>query len=136
MKVVIAKTLKEITDNYLVRGKVFIVEQKIDWEIEFDGLDEDCVLFTAYINKTPVGAARLYGNKIGRVATLKEYRKHGVASAMMRKIETYCRKNNIRTIKLNAQLYIKDYYQHLGYVAEGEIFQEADIDHIRMSKDV
>ena len=134
MKVVVAKTQKELLDNVLVRGKVFVVEQEIDWEIEFDGLDYICVLFTAYIGDIPVGAARLYKNKVGRVATLKEYRKQGIASLIMKKIEEYAKDNNIGLLKLNAQLQVKEFYLHLGYITEGEIFQEADIDHIKMTK--
>ena len=134
MKVVVAKTQKELLDNVLVRGKVFVIEQEIDWEIEFDGLDDVCVLFTAYIDDVPVGAARLYKNKVGRVATLKEYRKQGIASLIMKKIEEYAKDNNIGLLKLNAQLQVKEFYLHLGYITEGEIFQEADIDHIKMTK--
>lgn len=136
MNVVIAKTQKELLDNVLIRGIVFIVEQEIDWEIEFDGLDDVCILFTAYIKEKPVGAARLYKNKVGRVATLKEYRKQGIATLIMKKIETYALENNIPILKLNAQLQVKDFYYHLGYIPEGEIFQEANIDHIKMTKEI
>ena len=136
MKVVVAKTQKELLDNVLVRGKVFVVEQEIDWDIEFDGLDDVCVLFTAYIEDIPVGAARLYKNKVGRVATLKEYRQKGIASKIMNKIEEYALNNNINQLKLNAQLQVKDFYLHLGYIPEGSIFQEADIDHIKMTKEI
>ncbi len=136
MKVVVAKTQKELLDNVLVRGKVFVVEQEIDWDIEFDGLDDICVLFTAYIDDIPVGAARLYKNKVGRVATLKEYRKKGIATSIMEKIEEYASQNKIKLLKLNAQLQVKDFYLHLGYIPEGNIFQEADIDHIKMTKEI
>jgi predicted GNAT family N-acyltransferase len=136
MKVVVSKTQKELLDNVLVRGKVFVVEQEIDWDIEFDGLDDICVLFTAYIDDLPVGAARLYKNKVGRVATLKEYRKKGIATSIMEKIEEYASENKIKLLKLNAQLQVKDFYLHLGYVPQGEIFQEADIDHIKMTKEI
>ena len=136
MNIVIAKTQKEITDNYMVRGKVFIVGQEIDWDIEFDGLDEECVLFTAYIDDIAVGAARLYKNKVGRVATLEEYRKQGIASKIMEAIEMYARNNGIKKVILNAQLYIKDFYMNLGYTPIGDIFQEADIDHIKMEKEL
>ncbi|QWC00062.1 GNAT family N-acetyltransferase [Mycoplasmatota bacterium] len=134
MKVLVAKNQKEITDNFYVRGMVFVVEQEIDYEMEFDGLDGESILFVAYINNQPVGAARLYKNKIGRVATLKEYRRKGVASAIMDKIEAYALENKINKLVLHAQLYIKDFYSHRGYVSEGNIFQEADIDHIKMTK--
>ncbi len=136
MKVVIAKSQKEILDNVLIRGLVFVVEQEIDYEIEFDGLDDVCILFTAYIEDVAVGAARLYKNKVGRVATLKEYRKQGIATKIMSKIEEYALDNNIHLLKLNAQLHVKDFYLHLDYIPEGDIFQEANIDHIKMTKEI
>ena len=134
MKVVIAENKREIIDNFLVRGKVFVIGQNIDYEIEFDGLDNECVLFTAYLDNEAVGAARLYKNKVGRVATLVQHRKKGIATAMMKFIEDYAKTNGFCKLMLNAQLYVQDFYQHLGYIANGEIFQEADIDHIKMIK--
>lgn len=136
MKVVIAKTQKEIIDNMLVRGYVFIIGQNIDWEIEFDGLDDECVLFTAYMDNKAIGAARLYKNKVGRVATLEAYRQQGVGKALMKKIEEYAKENNIPTLVLNAQLYIKEWYEHQGYIATGNIFLEAEIEHIKMIKEI
>ena len=136
MKVVVAVNKREIIDNFLVRGKVFIIGQNIDYAIEFDGLDNDCVLFTAYIDDIAVGAARLYKNKVGRVATLPEFRKKGVASKIMSSIEEYAKENGLKELTLNAQLYVKDFYEHLGYIPVGDIFQEADIDHIKMIKEV
>ena len=136
MEVLIAKTQKEITDNFFVRGMVFVVEQNIDYEIEFDGLDGESVLFVAYIDHLPVGAARLYKNKVGRVATLKEYRKRGVASAIMETIEKYAKENSIHELMLNAQAYIKDFYLHRNYIPQGQMFKEANIDHIKMTKKI
>jgi predicted GNAT family N-acyltransferase len=135
MKVVVAKTQKEILDNCYVRGQVFIVEQKIDWAIEFDGLDPYSVLFTAYIDNKPVGAARLYEKKVGRVATLQEYRKQGVATQLMKHIEEYAKEQNMTELILHAQKYIEDFYTNLGYTSEGGIFYEADIPHVKMRKD-
>lgn len=136
MKVVVAKTQQEIVDNFLVRGEVFIIGQSIDWRIEFDGQDQSSVLFTAYDNDKAIGAARLLGNKIGRVATLESYRKQGVGKLIMDKIEEYATENNIQYLILNAQLYVKDFYVHLGYEVQGEVFKEADIEHIKMSKEI
>jgi len=136
MRVVVAKTQKEIIDNMLVRGYVFVIEQEIDWEIEYDGLDQECILFTAYIDDLAVGAARLYKNKIGRVATLKKYRKQGIGKLIMEAIEKYAKEMKMPYLKLHAQTYVKDFYEHLGYVVEGEIFQEAEIDHVLMKKEL
>ncbi len=136
MRIVIAKTQKEIADNFLVRGKVFIIGQNIDWDIEFDGLDDEAILFTAYEAKKPVGAARLYKNKVGRVAVLEEYRGKGIGMALMQKIEEYAKNHAFDKLILHAQLYVKGFYDKLGYNAHGEIFQEADIDHIEMEKSI
>lgn len=134
MKCVVAKSQTEILDNLTVRSKVFIIEQVIDWEIEFDGLDKECVLFTAYNDDIPVGAARLHKNKVGRVAVLKEYRGQGYAVCMMNLIEKYAKDEGLSLLKLNAQTYVEEFYAKLGYVSEGDVFQEADIDHILMTK--
>ena len=136
MKVVVAKTQKEIIDNMLIRGYVFVIEQAIDWEIEYDGLDQECILFTAYMDDKAVGAARLYKNKVGRVATLKEYRNQGIGKAIMDRIEKYAKDNKMPYLKLHAQLHVKDFYEHLGYIPEGDIFQEAEIDHVLMKKNI
>lgn len=131
---VVARTQKEIIDNFLIRGEVFIKGQNINWELEFDALDEKCILFVCYKDGKAVGAARLFGNKVGRVATLEEYRKQGVGKALMLFIENYAKENNISTLLLNAQLYVKEFYLNMGYVPQGNIFLEANIEHIKMSK--
>jgi predicted GNAT family N-acyltransferase len=136
MDVKIAKTKDEIIDHYSIRGNVFLMEQNISWDIEFDGLDKQCILFNCYFNDKIVGAARLYKNKIGRVATLRDYRNKGVATTLMKFIENYAKSQNINTLVLNAQLYVKDFYEHLGYTKEGSVFKEANIDHIRMIKNI
>lgn len=134
MNIVIAKNQKQIADNFLVRGKVFVVEQQIDYEIEFDGLDGKCILFTVYLDEKPVGAARLLGNKVGRVSTLKQYRNQGVASHLMRYIEAYALSVGLTELMLHAQLSVKEFYSKLGYITQGTVFQEAQIDHIKMIK--
>jgi len=134
MKVIIPTTQKEIVDHFMVRGKVFIIEQEIDWEIEFDGLDDECILFNCYIDDQIAGAARLYHQKVGRLATLQPFRKKGVGKAIMRFIEQYAKEQGLDILVLNSQYYIKDFYLDLGYIPEGDIFQEADIDHIKMTK--
>jgi predicted GNAT family N-acyltransferase len=136
MDVRIARTQQEFVDHFMVRGEVFIIGQNIDWAIEFDGLDGECVLFTAYIDDKAVGAARLYQTKIGRLATLSEYRKRGVGTALMKAVEDYAKSQGLKQLKLHAQYYAKDFYENLGYKEVGEIFQEADIDHIKMIKEL
>jgi predicted GNAT family N-acyltransferase len=53
---------------------------------------------------------------------------------MMNRIETYAKENGMNELILHAQLYVKDFYLNRGYRPIGDIFQEADIDHIKMTK--
>ena len=70
------------------------------------------------------------------MATLKDYRRHGVGSSMMRFIEKYARENDIPKLVLHAQMSVRDWYLNLGYKSVGKVFQEADIDHIKMTKEI
>ncbi len=136
MRVVVAKTQTEILDNSYVRGLVFIKGQNIDWDIEFDNLDKECTLFTAYCDGVACGAARLHNNKVGRVATLESFRGQGIGKALMLKIEEYAKSIGLKELKLHAQLHVKDFYLKLGYEVVGDIFLEADIKHVKMIKEI
>jgi predicted GNAT family N-acyltransferase len=134
MDIRLAETKKEILDHLYIRGQVFIIEQEIDYKIEFEGDDHLCDLFVCYIDGAPVGAARLKGNKVGRVATLKNYRYHGIGRALMDYVEQYAKEKGLSMIKLHAQKPVEDFYLKLGYKSEGDIFYEADIPHVLMTK--
>ncbi len=136
MKVVIANDQKTFVDHYLVRGKVFIIEQEIDWALEVDDWDYDATLFVLYDNNQAIGAARLYKNKVGRVAVLKEHRHKKAGSIIMNAVEDHAKKQGIHTLELGAQCYIIPFYEKLGYVAYGEVFLDADIEHRMMRKEL
>ncbi|MCF7926817.1 MAG: GNAT family N-acetyltransferase [Candidatus Izimaplasma sp.] len=136
MIIIEAKTKNEIIDHFTVRGEVFIIGQNIDWDEEFDGLDKDCVLFNAYLDNKVIGAARMYNNKVGRVAVLEKYRRQGVGREIMEYIELYALKHNIKELVLNSQTYISQFYEELGYKKLGDVFKEAKIDHIKMIKKI
>lgn len=134
MEVIIAHDQKTFLDHYIVRGEVFIVEQQIDWREELDTYDYDSALFTLYVKDTPVGAARLYKNKVGRVAILKAWRKQGLGRIIMEHVETHAKQQGYTSLELGAQTYIIPFYESLGYTAYGPIFKDADIDHTMMYK--
>ena len=136
MKVTLATTKKDILDHLYVRGQVFVIEQQIAYDIEFEGDDDVCDLFLCRIDGVAVGAARLKKNKIGRVATLKAYRHQGVARALMDYIENFAKEKGYTYVYLHAQKPVEHFYQKLGYLASGEIFYEADIPHVYMAKNL
>ncbi len=116
-----------------VREQVFIVEQKVAKELEFDGLDPDCQHAIAFYDEEPVGTGRLQENgHIGRVAVLKDYRNKGIGASIMKALIRSARDNGQGGVWLSAQCQAKNFYKKLGFQEYGEIFQEADIDHIKM----
>lgn len=134
MEVKIVETKKELLDHFYVRGMVFIVEQVIDWTEEFDDWDYESTHFNVYDQGAIIGAARLYKNKVGRVAVLKEHRHKKAGSKIMRAIEAFAKEQGLKTLELGAQCYIIPFYESLGYEAYGDVFLDALIEHRMMKK--
>lgn len=134
MKTVIANDKLTVLDHFKIRGEVFIIEQAIDWEEEFDGKDYDATLFTLYKGDKPIGAARLTGDHVGRVAVLKAHRHEKAGSRIMQALEDEAKRQGIETLYLGAQKHVIPFYESLGYEAYGDIFLDAMIEHRMMKK--
>ena len=72
--------------------------------------------------------------KIGRVAVLKEYRGKGIGFTLMREVERYAARAGFNEALLEAQCHAIPFYEKLGYVAEGDIFLDAGIEHRLMRR--
>ena len=133
--------LYEITRS---RYKVFIEEQKIICEEELDGLDDKCIhvfleeeeKVVAYCRIVPKGMH--YENiSIGRVLVLKEFRRKGIAQEMLNKTVEYIKANfQENKIILSSQLYAKELYESVGFIVESDIYDEAEIPHVKMYKHI
>ncbi len=134
MEIKIAADKKTLLDHFYVRGHVFIVEQAINWTEEFDDWDYDATLFVLYDQNKPVGAARLYKNKVGRVAVLRSARHKKAGTKLMHAVEAHAIKQGIKTLELGAQVYIIPFYESLGYHAYGDVYLDANIEHRMMKK--
>ena len=117
-----------------VRRQVFIIEQHVPEELEWDGLDEEAIHIIAVDNKNKiVGTARLLPTgQIGRMAVLPNERNKGIGSDMLRLLLNYSSENFTRQIFLNAQLQAISFYEQHGFVQTGEIFDDANIPHCKM----
>jgi predicted GNAT family N-acyltransferase len=121
---------------FLIRRRVFCEEQAIAEDLEWDGLDSDCLHYLLAVDGVPVGTARLrpYGPgsvKIERVAVLRAHRGRGFGGVLMRAILGDVDRDARRAV-LNAQSVVRGFYERLGFVAEGPEFLEADIPHVHM----
>lgn len=124
-----------------IRVKVFQEEQKVSEELEFDGLDESSIQLLAYMNDKSVGTARIRDvgeqtAKIERLAVLSEARGIGIGKKMMKTALEILVNSNYRTVIIHAQEYIKQMYQKLGFEQIGDIFEEANIPHVKMIKKI
>ena len=125
-----------------IRRIVFIVGQKVPVELEYDGLDEEAEHFIARrvdgAAHQPIGTARMrrLGReaKAERVAVLEAERESGVGRRLMQAIESRAKELKLDTLVLHAQVSVIQFYETLGYVAHGQIFNEAGIDHREMTK--
>lgn len=117
-----------------IRTTVFVEEQHVPIEEEWDGQDEDALHVLALTHdRKPVGTARLLATgQIGRMAVLPEYRKLGIGSAMLTRLLEMAIEKNIGNLFLNAQVDAITFYKRLGFVERGEIFMEAGIKHRKM----
>lgn len=139
IEVKICSTPKEIIDNFELRRIIFIQGQNVPEDLELDGLDEFATLLVAYEDETPVGCGRYrlmdgYA-KIERIGVLKNKRSLNIGRLIMEKIEEEIRDNTkIELLKLNSQTHAQLFYEKLGYIPKGDVFDEAGIDHILMVK--
>jgi predicted GNAT family N-acyltransferase len=122
-----------------VRETVFIDEQRVPRELEFDDRDPLCVHVLVFDGDAPVGTGRLdlaYGGKVGRVAVLASHRRSGVGAALMNRLHDIARAQRQTHLWCHAQLTAVPFYERLGYVPSGPIFVEAGIDHVKMDYDL
>ncbi|MHB1207545.1 MAG: GNAT family N-acetyltransferase [Rhodospirillaceae bacterium] len=126
-----------MADARAIRDVVFCQEQHVSPEEEWDGLDPICEHFLILDGDEALGTARLRNyagmGKIERVAVLQEHRGRKAGWDLMQAVIDRAREREFPAAKLNAQVAVEAFYAALGFVAEGERFVEADIEHIRMT---
>lgn len=117
-----------------LRNEVFVVEQGVPQEIEWDGCDEHCLhIIAENMAGQAIGTGRLMPEgKIGRMAVAKNARGMGVGGAILKLILEYAQTLLVRQPKLNAQAHAQAFYEAAGFEPIGEQFQEAGIAHQAM----
>ena len=143
MKIVIKKygelTCDELYDILKLRCEVFVVEQNCAY-CDPDGLDKqaahviladgDRVVATARI--LPAGT-RFRQVSIGRVVVDSGYRKRSLGKLLMDKAIAYATDIlSAKEIKISAQLYLRKFYEDLGFKQVTDIYDEDGIPHIGM----
>ena len=126
----------DFADLRAVREPVFVVEQQVPIEEEWDELDPQCRHVIARdAHDRPIGTGRLTPErKIGRMAVLAEWRGRGVGDALIEALMDEARARGWPEVTLNSQTHAMPFYARHGFEAFGDEFMEAGIPHRKMRK--
>lgn len=118
-----------------VREQVFMLEQHVPEELEWDGLDNHAVHLLARDQAgNPIGTVRMLGDgHVGRMAVLAPWRGCGVGSALLKTIIATAHSVGMEKIDLDAQVHAIGFYERHGFSAEGDEFLDAGIPHRHMT---
>ncbi|MFH8516001.1 GNAT family N-acetyltransferase [Streptomyces gelaticus] len=140
---------QDLAACFLVRKDVFVGEQDVPEEIEYDEYDavalhvvafaaDGVPLGTGRLLHGPAAAARTGGDpavgSLGRLAVTKAARGLGVGTALVRAIEDAARELGLAAVDLHAQTHALGFYERLGYEAYGPDFPDAGMPHRAMRR--
>lgn len=134
---------------FAVRKQVFVVEQGVPEDLEYDAYDATALhVMAVREDGEPLGTGRLlYGEtaaektggdlslgSLGRLAVSQEARGLGVGVALVRAIEDAARARGLTVVDLHAQTHALGFYERLGYEPYGPEYEEAGIPHRAMRR--
>ncbi|RPK66556.1 putative N-acetyltransferase YjcF [Streptomyces sp. ADI96-02] len=146
-----AREESDLQACFQVRKDVFVAEQRVPEDIEYDAHDATAAHVLAIAaDGTALGTGRLLHGadaaaktggdlavgSLGRLAVTREARGLGVGAALVRAIEDQARELGLTAVDLHAQTHALGFYERLGYVAYGPEFRDAGIPHRAMRRDL
>ena len=140
MAVHVAQTPEDIDTCLALREQVFVQEQGVPRALEMDAWDAVATHFLRRDDRTgePLATARLLDKggraKIGRVAVRAAVRGRGLGMEIMQAVVDEARRRGYAEAVLDSQTYALPFYARLGFVPEGEEFEEAGIPHYTMRR--
>jgi predicted GNAT family N-acyltransferase len=118
-----------------VRDAVFVAEQSVPPELEWDAEDGDAIHFLAFEGDFVVGTARLLPDgEIGRLSVLKDWRGMKVGDALLKAVINEAEQRDLKQQKLSAQVQAVAFYQRFGFTVVSEEFLEAGLPHVNMTR--
>ncbi|MEU6123304.1 GNAT family N-acetyltransferase [Streptomyces sp. NPDC047123] len=152
MTVVTVRTAEDADDLaacFAVRKDVFVAEQQVPEDLEYDAYDATALhVLAVRADGVPLGTGRLLTGAaaaaknggdasvgaLGRLAVARAARGLGVGAALVHAIEDAARTRGLTAVDLHAQTHALGFYERLGYAAYGPEFPDAGIPHRAMRK--
>lgn len=143
MKTKIISTDEELNKAFDIRKEVFVEEQGVPLEDEFDEFDTlngQCEHILVYLNEQPVGTGRIrlvdgFG-KLERICILEPFRKLGIGKMIIKALEEIAERIGVSKLKLHGQTQAEGFYIKLGYHTSSGEFMEDGIPHFLMVKEL
>ncbi len=135
--------VNELYDLLHLRQQIFVVEQNCIY-LDADGVDKACLHLLGLVNKEIVGYARIIPAgliyktpSIGRVVVEEKHRGKGYAHKLMDKaIKVAVEELGAKKISISAQLYLKEFYESIGFNVSGDVYLDCDLPHLKMIKTI
>jgi len=129
----VADWQKDNADLRRIREKVFIAEQAVPPELEWDNEDAQAVHFLAYEGDYAIGTARLLPDgQIGGVSVLKDWRGLNVGDALLAAVIAEAERRGLHEQRLSAQVQATPFYERHGFRVLSEEYLDAGIPHVDM----
>jgi len=127
----------DLTDAYAIRSKVFIEEQNVPPELEMDEIDsitDHVVLYTK--DNIPVATGRIVWEEdnvtLGRIAVLQLFRGSGYGALVVQQLVDKVFAKGFSEVHLHSQTHAVGFYEKLGFIPYGGIYEDAGIPHRSM----
>ena len=141
------KTFNELSNDELynilkLRNAIFIVDQQCVFA-DIDGRDQTyCYHFFYTLNGQIIAYARIFGPGqickepcLSRVCTSLDQRRKGIGKELMKRaLDEMSRLFPGQSIRIDAQLYLKTFYESFGFKTDSDPYIEDGIEHIQMIK--
>ena len=132
--------LNELYELLKLRASVFVVEQDCPY-LDLDGKDPRATHILGYQKNNLVAYSRIFRSgafekkhaRIGRIVIHNQSRRKGIGLELVKKSIAFCKEHfGNQTIKISAQVYLKNFYNQCGFIEKGEIYSEDGIPHFAM----
>ena len=135
----LAENTAEVEGAMALRRRVFVEEQGVPADQEYDEYDETAIHIVALADGEVVGTGRLLyeaagQGRIGRMAVDAPWRRKGVGGRILEALEAEAQLRGMARVLLHAQTYVQQFYARHAYKPEGTVFEEAGIEHVAMWK--